>query len=225
MLVPLIRTLILYCVVIFAIRFMGKRQVGELQPSELVITILVSAVASVPIQDIEIPLLHGIIPILALVSAEIIISAISQKNIRFRRFFTGNPVLIICDGQFNQGGINKLRLSIDDILASLRLNGYHDIREIKRAQVETNGQISVLLYDEKRGTTPEDLGIKIAPEAPFYTIISDGRLISDNLKSISKSEDWVKKVIKAGGAESTKEVYFLSCDEYGNTIFMKKDAQ
>ncbi|MBQ5813120.1 MAG: DUF421 domain-containing protein, partial [Clostridia bacterium] len=107
MLIPFIRTLILYVVIIAAIRLMGKRQVGELQPSELVITILISAVASVPVQDVTIPLSHGIVPILTLMSAEVIISAISQKNIRFRRMLSGNPVLVIKDGQFLQKAIRK----------------------------------------------------------------------------------------------------------------------
>lgn len=225
MLVPFIRTLILYLVIILAIRLMGKRQVGELQPSELVITILVSAVASVPVQDIDIPLSHGIVPILTLMAAEVVISSVSQKHITFRRMLTGNPVLIIKDGEFIQSAVDKLRLSIDDILANLRLNSVFDIRDVKRAQVETNGQISILLSDDSQPATIKALGLKSSPSGPFYTIISDGHVISNNLKSISKDMDWMMKVIKASGANRPSEVFFFSADQYGNTVFAKKEER
>ena len=224
MLVPFIRTLLLYLVIILAVRLMGKRQVGELQPSELVITILISAVASVPVQDVDIPLSHGVVPILTLMAAEVIISSFSQKHIRFRRMLTGNPMLVIKDGRLLQPAIDKLRLSIDDILANLRLNGIFDIRDIKRAQIETNGQISVLLKEEKQPATPGDLGLKVQPVGPFYTLISDGHVISDNLKSIGQDEAWLRKVIKAAGADTPEQVFFFSADTYGNTIFTKKEA-
>ncbi|MEA4921144.1 MAG: DUF421 domain-containing protein [Clostridiaceae bacterium] len=223
MLVPFIRTLILYLVIIAAVRLMGKRQVGELQPSELVITILVSAVASVPVQDIDIPLSHGIVPILTLMSAEVIISSFSQNHIKFRRLLTGNPVLVIKDGNFVQTGINKLRLSIDDILANLRLNGVFDIRDVVRGQIETNGQLSTLLRADRQPVTLNAMGIKPVPSGPFYTLISDGRVISDNLKSVSKNEKWLESIIHASGANSTSEVFFLCADQYGNTVFSKKE--
>ncbi len=223
MLVPFVRTMILYIVIISVIRLMGKRQVGELQPSELVITILISAVASVPVQDIDIPLSHGIIPILTLMSAEVIISSFSQNHIRFRRLLTGNPVLVIRDGNFVQKSVNKLRLSVDDILAGLRLGGVFDVREVKIAQIETNGQMSILLNDDKLPANNGDLNIKPSPTGPFYTIISDGHVISDNLKSISQSTKWMEQIIKAKGADRPEEVFFLSADKYGNTVFSKKE--
>lgn len=223
MLVPFIRTLILYVVIIAVIRLMGKRQVGELQPSELVITILISAVASVPMQDIDIPLSHGIVPILTLMSAEVIVSSFSQKHIHFRRLLTGNPILVIKDGELVQSAINKLRLSIDDILASLRLGGVFDMRDVERAQIETNGQMSIMLKHGKSPATAEELNVKASPSGPFYTIISDGRVISDNLKSISQDEQWLDRIIKAKGASSPKQVFFMSADVYGSIIFSKKE--
>jgi len=225
MLIPFIRTLILYIVIIAAIRLMGKRPVGELQPSELVITILISAVASVPVQDVTIPLSHGIIPILTLMAAEVIISAISQKNIRFRRMLSGNPVLVIKDGQFLQKAIRKLRLSTDDLLANLRLNGVFDLSQVSRAQVETNGQLSILLSPLDRPASVSDLGLSPAPRGPFYTIISDGRIISDNLKSINRDNVWLNKTLSEKGTCSPSEVYFLCADIYGNIIFCKENPE
>lgn len=223
MLVPFIRTLILYVLIIAAVRLMGKRQVGELQPGELVVTILVSAVASVPLQDVDIPLLHGIVPILTLMAAEVILSAFSQNHIAFRRMLTGNPVLVIKDGQLLQPAIHSLRLSIDDILANLRLAGVFDLREIKRAQIETNGQISVLLQDNKLPATRADLGLKSPPAGPFYTLISDGRVISDNLKSVGCDAAWLEAALTARGAASPREVFFFSADAHGNTVFCRKE--
>ncbi|MBQ5760176.1 MAG: DUF421 domain-containing protein [Clostridia bacterium] len=223
MLVPFIRTLILYVLIIVAIRLMGKRQVGELQPGELVVTILVSAVASVPLQDVDIPLLHGIVPILTLMSAEVILSGVCQNHIRFRRLLTGNPILVIRDGQLLQPAIHRLRLSIDDILANLRLNGIFDLRDVKRAQVETNGQISILLRDDRQPVSRADLGLKISPSGPFYTLISDGRVISDNLKSVNRDDVWLQKVLAAQGVTSPKEVFFFCADPYGSTLFCRKE--
>lgn len=223
MLVPFIRTLILYVAIIAAIRLMGKRQVGELQPGELVVTILVSAVASVPLQDVDIPLLHGLVPILTLMAAEVILSGFCQNHIGFRRLLTGNPVLVIRDGQLLQPAIQRLRLSIDDILANLRLNGIFDIRDIKRAQVETNGQISVLLRDKQQPATRADLGLKTDPVGPFYTLISDGRVISDNLKSVGRDHRWLQNELEYRGARSPKEVFFFCADPYGNMVFSRKE--
>lgn len=223
MLVPFIRTLILYAVIIAAVKLMGKRQIGELQPGELVITILISAVASVPLQDIEIPLSHGLIPILTLMASEVLISALTQRNIKLRRMLSGNPVLVIKDGKLLPDAIGKLRLSTDDILANLRLNGVFDLRQVSRAQIETNGQISILLNDQSRPLTPSDMGITVSPSGPFYTLIADGRTISDNLKSIGRNEIWLGKELSARNVASAKEVYLMSADKYGNIIFCKKE--
>ena len=145
MLIPFARTLILYLAIILALRLMGKRQVGEMQPSELVVTILVSAVASVPMQDIDIPLSHGLVPVLTLIAAEVLISALTLKNSRLRQLLAGKPVPVICGGKLEQSALKKLRLSTDDLLEDLRLNGIFDLRQVQFAQLETNGQLSVLL--------------------------------------------------------------------------------
>ena len=145
MLVPLIRTLILYFVIIFSMRFMGKRQVGEMQPAELVITILISAVASVPMQDIELPLVHGIIPIITLVSAEVIISTLSLKHPKLRKLISGSPITIIRDGNIDQKAMQTLRITIDDLLEDLRLKDVYDLRTVRLAQMETNGRLSVMI--------------------------------------------------------------------------------
>ena len=224
MLVPFLRTLILYIFIIVAIRLMGKRQVGEMQPAELVITILVSAVASVPMQDIDIPLAHGVVPILTLIGAEVIISAISLHNLPFRRLLSGKPVIIIEHGRLNQKALRQLRLSIDDVLEDLRLKDVFDLRDVRLAQIETNGQISVLLEAPAQTATAKMLSLSPTPQDPFHLVVSDGRFLPENLSAIGKSRKWLDSVMAANGARQFSDVFFLCADKNGNTIFAKKEV-
>lgn len=159
MLIPFLRTVILYLAIIVAVRLMGKRQVGEMQPAELVITILVSAVASVPMQDLDIPLAHGLVPVFTLIAAEVLVSALTLKCIPLRRLLSGKPVPVIRNGCIVQSALRKLRLSVDDLLEDLRLNGVFDLRQVAFAQIETNGQLSVLLQGAETPATAGQLGV------------------------------------------------------------------
>ncbi len=223
MLVPFFRTLILYIFIIIAIRLMGKRQVGEMQPAELVITILVSAVASVPMQDIDIPLAHGIIPILTLIGAEVIISAISLKSLPFRRLLSGKPVIIIENGALNQKALKKLRLSIDDVLEDLRLKDVFDLRDVRMAQVETNGQISILLNASAQPVTAKMMSLTPGAQEPFHLVVSDGHFLPENLAAIGRSRKWLDSVMAANGARQFSDVFFLCADKNGSTIFAGKE--
>ena len=175
MLVPFFRTMILYLAIILAVRLMGKRQVGEMQPAELVITILVSAVASVPMQDLDIPLAHGLIPVFTLIAAEVLVSALSMKWPGLRRLLSGKPVPVIREGSIDQQALRRLRLSTDDLLEDLRLNGVFDLRQVAFGQIETNGQLSVLLQAADAPVTPRQMGLAPARSGPFYVLISDGK--------------------------------------------------
>ncbi len=224
MLVPFFRTLILYCFVIIAVRLMGKRQVGEMQPTELVITILVSAVASVPMQDIDIPLTHGLVPILTLVSAQILISILSLKCLSFRQLLTGKAIVVIRDGTIDQQGLKKLRMSIDDLLEDLRLCSVNDLRQVKQAQLETNGQLSILLNTADTPMTYRACGLRPTAEAPFPVLISDGDCLYQNLPLIGKDRAWLQSTLKQNGNQSPKEVFLLCADKGGNTIFVPKEG-
>ena len=168
MLVPFIRTLILYCLIIVAVRLMGKRQIGEMQPTELVITILISAVVSVPMQDIDIPLAHGIVPVMTLISAEVLISSASLRSEKFRRLLSGKPVPVIVNGHIEQAAMQKLRISLDDLCEDLRLAGIFDLRQVAFAQMETNGRLSILQNTADQPLTPKQVGIKTDAAQPFF---------------------------------------------------------
>ena len=223
MLVPLIRTLILYFFIIFSMRFMGKRQVGEMQPAELVITILISAVASVPMQDIELPLAHGIIPIVTLVSAEVIISSLSLKYPKLRKLISGSPITIIRNGTIDQKAMETLRITVDDLMEDLRLKDVYDLRTIKLAQMETNGKLSVMVNSSDMPPSAKELGIKKQAAEPFDVIIADGYLADTSYTSPSKNK-WLRSTINANGARNIQDVFLLAYDGKNNIIFAKKEG-
>ncbi len=222
MLIPLIRTLILYFFIIFSMRFMGKRQVGEMQPAELVITILISAVASVPMQDIELPLVHGIIPIITLVSAEVIISSLSLKCPRLRTLISGRPITIIRDGNIDQLAMRSLRITLDDLMEDLRLKDVYDLRTVRLAQMETNGRLSVLVDAKYMPPTARDLSVKVSPSEPFFPIICDGKLVDRTYAQSEENRKWLNKTMRKNGVKDKNEVFLLACDRNNNVIFVKK---
>ena len=224
MLVPFFRTLILYVAIILAVRLMGKRQVGEMQPSELVITILVSAVASVPMQDLDIPLAHGLVPVFTLIAAEVLISALSLKWPGLRRLLSGRPIPVMRKGHIDQQALRKLRLSADDLLEDLRLNGVFDLRQVDFAQIETNGQLSVLLQPEAAPVSAGQIGLAPGQSGPFYALIADGKSDLKALRQLGRSSKWLNNILQLNGVSSAKDVFLLCADRQGNCIFLRKEA-
>ncbi|MBP0962955.1 MAG: DUF421 domain-containing protein, partial [Oscillospiraceae bacterium] len=185
MLILSVRTLVLYLVIVAGLRLMGKRQLGELQPSELVVTILISNLATLPIEETSVPLLGGVGPILLLVCFEVVVSWISLKSRRARRIISGQPVTVIQGGKIMEDRLRDLRFSLDDLMEELRQNGIFDLREVEYAVVETNGKLSVHQQYGARPITPDMLGLK-RPEndcPPPVVVISDGELLTRSLTS------------------------------------------
>lgn len=223
MLVPFFRTVILYVFIIVAFRLMGKRQVAEMQATEFVITILISAVASVPMQDLSIPLLHGIVPILTLISAEIFLSVISMRSMKVRKVLSGTPVKIIRNGTIDQHALRKVRMTLDDVFESMRLKDIFDIRTVQFAQVETNGQISFLLTPESEPATPEALSVIPPVKESMEILISDGALYPQNVKLIGRNDKWLQKTLEHNNVQQVKDVFLLCADRAGNIIFYRKE--
>ncbi len=213
MTIILIRALILYFVVICSVRLMGKRQLGELQPSELVITILISNIATLSLEDTDTPLLRAILPVLALVCFEVIISWASLKSVRLRRLISGSPKIIIREGVIDQEMLHALRFSVDDLMTSLRTNGVFSIGEVQFAIVETNGAVSVYQKPESQPATRKDVhagGEK--PLDPPQVIIADGQLREKALEAIGQDKKWVNAVLRASDME-LREVFILTADK------------
>lgn len=224
MFVTLIRTVILYVLAIASVRIMGKRQIGELQPSDLVITLLISQIISIPIQDTDIPLVNTIIPILLLVGFEILTSVFNMKSIKFRSFMQGNPIIVIDDGVLNQELMKKLRFTIDDLLEALRQKDIFDISQVQYAIVETNGQISVLLKPENDTVTRDDLNLPKQNNAYKCTVVIDGEIVSQDFDSCNMTTDKLKKII---GKQKIKmeDIMLMTIDKKGNYSIIGKDEK
>ena len=222
MLILVIRTLILYGTVIASMRVMGKRQIGELQPSELVVAIMISDLAAVPMQAIDIPILTGIIPVLTLIVAEVTMSFISAKSKLFRKIVTGEPSVVIYDGHINEKELSKLRLNIDDLMEELRLINYHDISDINVAIIETSGKLSVIPKTNARNVTVEDMSLTNLPEdGVSRTLVTNGQLDKKQLELSGKSEKWLKDKLKQQGIKNISEVFLASVNAQ-DEVFVQK---
>ncbi len=219
----IVRCFILYFVVITAVRIMGKRQIGELQPSELVITILISELASMPMQNTDLPLLWGILPIFTLAAIEVLISLVTLKSIKTRYLIYGKPIVMVCKGQIYQKEMQKARVSIDDLTEAMRSSGVMRIEDIDYAILETNGNMSIIPKPEKQPLTPQDAGKKPADQNDMPDIIiSDGRIIRKNMPN-DLPDDWLDKILKAQNLKSASDIFLLTRDSKGKTYIVRKE--
>lgn len=223
MVIAFIRTIILYVLIIAGIRLMGKRQVGELEPSELVLALIIADLAAVPMQDFGIPLLSGIIPILTLLSITMIISVLSMKSIRFRILLCGRPSIIVENGTIRQREMEKNRFTVDELMEELRMKGITDISTVKYAILETNGQISVLPFSNQLPPTAQDMNVAPQESGLPLVLINDGRVLEHNLKLRGYDHNWLEKQLNAHGLRDPGKVYLLTADEMGRTYFAPKE--
>lgn len=223
MIISLARTIILYFFVIFALRMMGKRQIGELQPSELVITILVSELATLPMQDLDIPVLSGVIPIITLVFLELFMSYLCLKNIKLRRFLNGNPCIVINEGKINRKLLGELRISIDELLEELRINNITEICDVRYAIIETNGQLSYVLYPEARSVTAKMMKTKAPDSALPLVIVNDGYILLKNLEILKKDTFWLEKYLKSQGNININNIFIMTLDACDNIFLQTKE--
>lgn len=206
------RAILLYLLIIFSMRLMGKRQIGELQPSELVTTILISNIASLPIEDTAIPMAAGAIPILLLVGFEMLLSSIALHCKPFRTLMSGRPIILVRNGRLDQRAMKKIRFSIDDLMESLRGNGVFDLKDVWYAVVETNGKLSVMQRFSARTVTAEIAKIKGSDTAPPVVIISDGQLLHRSMEVYSITAEWVTATLRQEKI-SQEEVFLMTVDE------------
>lgn len=225
MFVVFFRTLIIYFVIIVCLRIMGKRQLGELQPSEFVIAILISNIATLSIEDTDIPLLGAVVPIITLMSAEVILSYVTLKSGRAQAIVTGNPVAIIRNGNIDQQSMRDLRFSIEDLMSQLRISGIFDIEDVAWAIVETNGQLTVYPKPESQPLTPKSAADpKSVSTDPPMVLISDGVLCSKVLSACNLSERWYKSVLKENNL-CEKDIFLMTCTSSAKYYIVEKEAK
>lgn len=222
MIISTLRTILLYIVIIIAIRIMGKRQISEMQTSELVITLLMSNIASIPMQDTDQSMLSGIIPIMVLLVCEISISYLMLKRTKIRSLICGKPVIIIDNGKIDRDAMIQLRISTEDMYEQLRQKDIFDIKEVAYAIIETNGKLSVMKKPENDTVTVSDMKIKAKEKPLQVSVISDGEISKSSLRYCGFQESYIQKVLKK---ESTalSDVFIMTMDKNGNYNIIKKE--
>ena len=224
MTIALIRTVILYFVLVIGIRLMGKRQVGELEPAELVLALVLSDIAAVPMQDFGIPLLYGIIPIITLLCLTMILSVVTMRSVRLRALLCGKPSIVIQNGKLRQNEMKKVRMTVDELTEELRLQGVTDPADVEYAILETSGQLSILLKSARQPATAGQLGVA-PPESPLPAIvISDGRVLDSNLKSLGFDRNWLAKQLKERNCPDPRAVFLMTADRDGKIYFASKEG-
>lgn len=223
--VSFVRTVIVFLLLIVAIRIMGKRQLGELEPLELVTAVLISNLAAQPLQDTGTPLIYGIVPVLTLLCSQLVISGISVKYGRFRALISGKPSILVDNGVIVQSEMKKCRISVDELYVELRINGVTDISNVRHAILETDGTLSVLPYAKFSAVTPDEMNLDAPDNGLPVTVVNEGRIMSDNLKLLNHDGKWLADQIKKRGAKSVRDVYLMTVDAAGKIYYAEKEGK
>ena len=222
MILSYLRTIIVYLVLIVTIRLMGKRQIGQMEPSEFVVTMLVANLASIPMQDGSIPLFSGVIPILTVLGLELVLSALSLRNVRLRRLLCGKPVILIENGNILQQNLRKTRITLDELTGHLREKDVLDLKSVQYAILETNGNLSVFPYPKEKPASARDAGVQARQQFLPITLISDGELMQENLTKAKKDLSWVHRVLEERHTK-IKDTWLLTIDGADHITFLRKE--
>lgn len=221
MLITFIRAIILYIIVLVVMRLMGKREIGQLQPFELAISIMIADLASIPMTELGIPISNGIIPILGLLVMHLIISVLNIKSIKAREIICGRPAILIYRGRIDEKVLQKERFTINELQERLRGDNIFNISDVEYAILETNGQVTVIQKPNKRNVVTEDLNINAEYEGIPYDLVIDGKIMYDNLKTLGKDEIWLQRQLK-GFKTNVKDVLIATLDGRGQIFCQKK---
>ena len=219
-----VRTLIVYFTLLALLRLLGKRQLGEMELSEFLVASLIADLASNPLQDIGMPLLNGLIPVVTLFCCELLISSLTMRSIRLRAFLFGKPSLLIDHGRIDQKEMGKNRFTLDELLQELRSLGVRDIATVEYAFLETNGKLSVLQYASETPPSAADLNVRAENCGFPIILISDGRLIRENLSKSGHGDEWLKEQIKPFGGKIS-EIFLLTVDDLSRVYCVRKEKQ
>lgn len=222
MIITFIRSIILYIIVLVVMRLMGKREIGQLQPFELAISIMIADLASIPMADTGIPITNGIIPILGLLVMHLVISIINIKSIRGREIICGRPSILIYRGKIDEKVLRKERFTVNELEERLRGNNIVNIGDIEYAILETSGQVTVIQKPEKRNTIPEDFNITPEYEGIPYDLVVDGKVMNKNLKLIGKNYNWLKKQVEKFGIKP-EEALVVTIDGKGQIFCQERE--
>ncbi len=224
MILAYIRTVVVYLVLIIAIRMMGKRQVGQMEPSEFVVTMLVANLASIPLEESGIPLVSGLVPIVTVLGLELVLSWLTMRSIFFRKLLCGKPVILIDNGKILQDNLRRTRVTLDELTGHLREKDVLDISTVQFAILETNGNLSVFPYPRFRPADAEDAAVAVKEQHLPVTVIEDGWLSEDNLRKAGKDRKWLEKQLRQNKTAAA-DVLLLTVDDAGHAVFIRKEKQ
>lgn len=222
MLITFVRAIVLYIIVLIVMRLMGKREIGQLQPFELAISIMIADLASIPMTDTGVPISNGIIPILGLLVMHLLISVINMKSIRGREIICGKPRILIYRGKIDEQALKKERFTINELEEKMRGNNVVSLGDVEYAILETSGDVTVIQKPEKRTTIPEDFNIQPEYEGIPYDLVVDGKIMNENLKIIGKNYNWLKKQVEKFNMKP-EEALVVTLDGKGQIFCQKKE--
>ncbi len=223
MLVIFVRTFILYSVVVLTMRLMGKRQIGQLEPFELVIAIMIAELATIPMEDRGIPLINGLVPIMTLLFIQVLISFLSLKSLWFRSIMDGSPSIVVRNGKIQEKELYNARFNLNELIEQLRTKGYANISDVEYAILETSGDLSVIPKSQKRAVTPGDLKIDTQYEGLPIPLVIDGLIQTKNLNMVNLDESWLKLELQKFGIDRPDDVLIASLDTQGKLYFQSRD--
>ena len=222
MLISYLRTAFLYLVLILSVRMMGKRQIGQMEASEFVVTMLVANLASIPMQDAAIPLYSGLVPILVVLGMELTLSGLILRSVLIRRFFCGKPVILIDNGKILMENLRRTRVTLDELAGHLRQKDVLDIQTVQYAILETDGSLSVFPYPKDRPATAGEAGIKGSKQYLPITIVEDGYVSEENLQKAGKTKQWLDGILRENNA-ARQETLLLTVDAADRVVFLRKE--
>ena len=217
------RTVLFYGVLILVIRLMGKRQLGQLEPSEFVVTMLVANLAAIPLEQLDFPIHSGLIPIFTVLILEVFLSWLSLKSVKLRKLLCGKPTILIENGNILQENLKKSRITLDELTSKLREKDILDLSAVQYAILETGGNLSVFPYPKEKPASAKEAGIQAKKQYLPLTIVSDGRVLAENLQKAGKDKNWLQRVLDHNNA-TVKSTYLLTVDGSDKIVFCKKEG-
>ena len=216
------RTVLFYMILMACIRIMGKRQIGQMEPSEFVVSMMAANLATIPMEDTDIPLLHGVLPIVTLLGMELLLSWIIMKSVVLRKYLCGKPVVLIDNGKILLDNLRRTRVTLDELTGHLRQKDVIDIKMVQYAILETDGNLSVFPFPKEKPASAKDAGIQAGKQLLPITIIEDGYVSKDNLRRAGKDQNWLDRVLKARDAQAS-DALLLTVDASDQVVYIGKE--
>ena len=224
MAILILRTGIIYLALLLTLRLMGKRQLGEMELSEFVVASLIADMASHPLQDVGIPMINGLVPILTLFCCELLIAGLTLKSVRLRRILFGQPSMLVIRGEICQKQMRLNRFTADELMQELRSQGIFDLAQVEYAILETDGRLNVIPYPSELPPTASQLGVAVPDGGYPSIIVNDGRVLDARLKRLGLDRDWLDGQLRESGVTDAKEVYLMTVNRSGQTYIAPREA-